>query len=71
MSPGYNDFTLRRFGKRKGSKKTHKGVMSVGGHGDGVGVKIYFRHGKIITPKLLQAYDNILRDKKYQRKWPE
>ena len=40
MSPGYNDFTSRRFGYGKGSKKTLKGAMSVGGHGDGVGVKM-------------------------------
>ena len=36
---GYNDFASRRFGHGKGSKKTHKGAMSTGGHGDGVGVK--------------------------------
>ena len=36
---GYNDFALRRFGYGKGSKKTHKGTMSLAGHGDGVGVK--------------------------------
>ena len=39
VSPGYNDFTSRRFRYGKGSKKTLKGAMSVGGHGDGVGVK--------------------------------
>ena len=38
MSQGYNDFTSRRFGYGNGSKKTLKGAMSVGGHGDGVGV---------------------------------
>ena len=37
MSPGYNDFSSRRFDNGKGSKKTNKGAMSVGGHGDGVG----------------------------------
>ena len=36
---GYNDFASRRFGHGKGSKKTHKGAMSVSGHSDGVGVK--------------------------------
>ena len=42
---GYNDFASRRFGYEKRSKKTHKGAMSLAGHGDGVGVKLISRFG--------------------------
>ena len=35
---GYNDFASRRFRYRKGPLKTHKGAMSLAGHGDGVEV---------------------------------
>ena len=37
---GCNDSASRSFGNEKVSKKTHKGAMSIAGHGDGVGVKL-------------------------------
>ena len=47
---------MRRFDYGKGSKETHKGAMSIAGHGDGVGVKVMYVTYSMYVFGLLACY---------------